>query len=319
MKFLAISVAISDSQSIMLVDCDRINIPFTLAGTYDGFSALSPDGGFALTKDGKKICYKRTYQSFCKGTITHTPNGANADWLRWSQLMDLCPHLETDVQMWEIEVHEKLHATEFIPALNKVWDDWNWETYVSHCFPKFMEHFGQLDAYEGIKVLRHEVSEGKETFDGFNLEVLDRGYNRLWVGGNEIYDEVWHQKPDFETRVSHQKLAEFSQVFTNWIGHKSYDNVREDDLIYLDTSRVFKTRARINLEQSREDWEGAVSSIDNEFGSWNGFAYSPNHAFWFKSCNGNALRAVPLQDGDYEIAVFREDGRKSCRYQEFFS
>jgi hypothetical protein len=327
MKFLVISTAVSESQSIFLVNCDGV-MNFTLAGTYFGFGELSPNGGFAKTLQGETVCYKQTYQSFCKGEISHTSNGASADWLRWDKLMNLCPHLETDVQMWEVEVDEKLRGMEFfqdegdlefIPTLRKAWDDWNWATYVAHCFPKFLEYFGKLDPYEGIKILRHEVSEGNEVYQDFEIKILDRGYNRLWVGGSEIYSEVWHREPDFTTKASHSKLAEFSRKFTNSIYSPEYSGMWDENLIYLDTSGRFKTRAKINIDESSSDWEGSISSIDNGFGSWEGFPFHPNHAFWFESCNGNALRAVPTKDGDYEIAIFRDPKRNSCSYQEFFS
>ena len=325
MNFLVISVAVSDTESAYLVDHNGV-MNFTLAGTYLGFGKLSPSGNFAKTSVGEDISYKQTYQSFAKGSVCHTPNGAEASWLRWDKLMDICPSLSTDVQMWHIKIDEKLRGMEFfqdedwefIPRLNQAWDDWNWATYVAHCFPKFMESFGRLDPYEGIEILRHEVSEGEEVYQGFNLEVLDRGYNRLWVGGSEVYDEIWHQKPDFETRVSHQKLAEFSRSFTNWIGDTEYDSVRRDDLVYLDTSGGFKTRGKINIAESTSDWVGSVSSIENGFGKWEGFLFNSNHGYWFESCNGNALRAVPTKDGDYAIAVFWKPDRQSCAYQEFF-
>lgn len=325
MQFLVISVAVSESKAAWLVDSTEV-MNFTLAGTYSGFGKLSPSGGFAKTPEGDEVCYKQTYQSFCKGNITHTRNGADAEWLRWDKLMDICPSLATDVQMWRVTIDEKLRGMEFfqdedlafIPRLNQSWDDANWATYVAHCFPRFFDTFGRLDAYEGIEVVRHEVSKGEDVYEDFEIEVLDRGYNRLWVGGCEIYDEVWHQKPDFEATASHQKLAEFSRSFTNWIGHPEYDGVRKDDLVYLDTSGGFKTRAKINIAESTSDWDGSVSSIKNGFGSWEGFPFNPNHAFWFESCNGNALRAVPTNDGDYDVAVFRKPDRQSCAYQEFF-
>lgn len=137
----------------------------------------------------------------------------------------------------------------------------------------------------------------------------------IWSNGSELSDKIFNIKPHRAFICTAQELSKFSISFTNDI--EKYNHSPE--LVWLDDSGGFKVRCPFVVDGSAACWDKAVAYIENGFGNWCGFAHHPNVGYYFESCNGNKLVAIPEKGAtQYRIKIQMKEGEISCNYLEFF-
>lgn len=307
-SFLILAIDCQDNQAIWIGECGDCTLPtnFTVAGSLCSLEELGTKGVIARHSSGS-LRYNETFQKYFLGN----------ERIAWKKLMDLIPEALTGMQGWIIEVDSELLYREFEGyPIDKIGaKGYGWGNYFINCIPHFMHDFGVVDPFEGIEVVRHEVSQGEEIMVFPHLtKVMAQGQKQLWCGGCEVYSEVFLDKYSIVYEdVPHNVMAKFSVAMTN--GEPRKGENFQPGLIYMDNSGGFKFRCVFKVSSLEVDDEPS-HCLSNGFGEWEGFSFDPDRAFYFESCSGSRLKAIPSGEGVYRVEILPSKRRETCVYSE---